>query len=139
MLMLTPEMISQAERKLAELPGGRLPYPYHKKREAKRRELTAEVGHVQRLIGYAHEAMDHRIGGNMTPQLFDDELRNLSKTVGTWDADELFPVMYEDLLAKIKAGTDQDRKIEQAQRMRKLLMNQARFLIQQHIDLQRAG
>jgi hypothetical protein len=48
--------ISTAREKLAMLPGGQLPFPEHKKREKQRREMQADIQHVQKLIGYAAEA-----------------------------------------------------------------------------------
>ncbi|NQT70088.1 MAG: hypothetical protein HQ552_10955 [Desulfobacteraceae bacterium] len=49
--------IDAARKKLAMLPGGRLAYPEHKKREMHRRQLESEIEHVHKLIGYATEAL----------------------------------------------------------------------------------
>jgi hypothetical protein len=67
MLILTDEDILQdienfkkriqdARGKLDMLPTGHLPYPEHKKREKQRRDLLAEIKHVQKMRGYAEEA-----------------------------------------------------------------------------------
>ena len=48
--------ISSARDKLDMLPTGHLPYPDHKKREKQRRDLLAEIKHVQKMRGYAEEA-----------------------------------------------------------------------------------
>ena len=52
--------IQKAKAQLAGLPTGRLPYQDHKRREKVRRDLQAEVKHVQGLIGYAHEGIELR-------------------------------------------------------------------------------
>ena len=52
------DRIAAAREKLAALPAGHLPYPQHKKREKQRRELQAEIEHVQKLIEYANEAIE---------------------------------------------------------------------------------
>ena len=54
------DRISKAQVDLANLPAGYLPYQEHKKREKVRRDLQAEVKHVQGLIGYAHEGIELR-------------------------------------------------------------------------------
>jgi predicted nucleic acid-binding Zn-ribbon protein len=50
--------IQAAREKLAELSAGYLPYQKHKKREKQRRDLQAEIEHVQKLRGYAREALN---------------------------------------------------------------------------------
>ena len=50
--------ISATQSKLAGLPTGHLPYTEHKKREKQRRDLQAEIKHVQKLIGYARNECD---------------------------------------------------------------------------------
>jgi len=68
-IILTNEMILEdiaefqsriqvVRRKLAKLPAGHLPYPEHKKREKQRKDLQAEIEHVQKMIGYAREALN---------------------------------------------------------------------------------
>lgn len=52
------QRIQAARDKLAELPVGYLPYQKNKKREKQRRDLQAEIEHVQNLIGYAREALN---------------------------------------------------------------------------------
>ena len=42
--------ISTARERLESLPAGRLAYPGHKKREKQRRDLQADITHVQGLI-----------------------------------------------------------------------------------------
>jgi len=49
--------IDQAWAKLAELPGGMIPYSEHKRRESQRQEYLNDIEHYQRLIGYANEAL----------------------------------------------------------------------------------
>ena len=51
------QRIQTAREKLAELPEGYLPYTEHKKREKQRRDLQAEIEHVQKLIRYAGEVL----------------------------------------------------------------------------------
>lgn len=51
------EQIHHAQQALAGLPLGRLPYPDHKRREQRRRELTDDIIHINRLIGYAQEGL----------------------------------------------------------------------------------
>ena len=51
------QRIQIAREKLGELPAGYLPYPEHKKRKKQRRDLQAEIEHVQKMIGYAKEAL----------------------------------------------------------------------------------
>ena len=51
------ERIASAQAKLESLPVGFLPYPQHKQREKKRRDLKAEINHVKRLIAIAQEAL----------------------------------------------------------------------------------
>ena len=65
----------------------------------------------------------------MHQEQFERDVKNLSAMVGTWDADQLFNQEYEALLAKVRAGTNQEAKAEQAQRMRNLLMLQSEFLM----------
>ena len=73
----------------------------------------------------------------MRTEQFNNELRNLSAMVNTWDADELFVVSYKDLLAKVKADEDRARRQQHAQRMRKLLMLQAQFLMNAWLEAKR--
>ena len=49
--------IQEARDKFSELPTGHLAYPQHKKREKQRRDLQAEIKHVQGLILIAKEAL----------------------------------------------------------------------------------
>lgn len=65
----------------------------------------------------------------MRAEKFDNRLRILSALVGSFNSDELFIVEYADLLGDIKVDSDQQRRGRNAQRMRKLLMLQAEFLI----------
>ena len=51
------DRISATKNKLEMLPVGFLPYPQHKKREKQRRDLKAEINHVQGLIAIAQEAL----------------------------------------------------------------------------------
>jgi len=50
--------IQTAREKLAKLPTGNLPYKKHKKREKQRRDLQAEIEHVQKMMRYAQEALE---------------------------------------------------------------------------------
>ena len=52
------QRIQTAQEKLAELPAGHLPYQKYKKREKQRRDLQAEIEHVQKMMRYAREALD---------------------------------------------------------------------------------
>jgi len=51
------ERISSAREKLSELPEGYLPFKQHKIREKQRRDLQAEIKHVEILTGYAFEGL----------------------------------------------------------------------------------
>lgn len=51
------QRIKSASDKLAALPAGQLSYQEHRKREAARQVYADEIEHVQRLIGYAREAL----------------------------------------------------------------------------------
>lgn len=51
------QRIQVAREKLAMLPEGYLPYPQHKKREKQRQDLRSEIKHVQKMTGYAKEAL----------------------------------------------------------------------------------
>jgi len=51
------ERIQTTRQKLIGLPEGYLPYPEHKKREKQRRELQADIKHLQQLMGYANEGV----------------------------------------------------------------------------------
>ena len=55
------DMIFRAKEKLADLPGGHLPYSEHRKRELQRRQLEDEIKHVQKLIEIATEALNGQI------------------------------------------------------------------------------
>jgi hypothetical protein len=50
--------IKSAREILAELPTGYLTYPENKNREKQRRDLEAEIRHVQKMMGYAQEALE---------------------------------------------------------------------------------
>jgi len=50
--------IQAAHEKLAELPAGYLPFKKHKKREKQRKDLQAEIEHVQTMMEYAKEALE---------------------------------------------------------------------------------
>ena len=52
--------ISAAQAKLESLPEGHLAYPEKKKREHQRRLLQGEIRHIEKLIGYAAEALNER-------------------------------------------------------------------------------
>jgi len=49
--------IRAVQARLSGLPVGYLPFKEHKKREKERRSLQAEFQHVQKLMGYAAEAL----------------------------------------------------------------------------------
>jgi len=51
------ERIQTARQKLIDLPAGHLSYPEHKKREKQRRELHADIKHLQQLKSYANEGV----------------------------------------------------------------------------------
>jgi hypothetical protein len=51
------EQIRKAQTALVRLPSGRLPYPDHKKREARGKELQEDILHVNRLISCAKEGL----------------------------------------------------------------------------------
>lgn len=70
----------------------------------------------------------------MTPETFDTELRNLGHMVGSWASDELFVESYKDLLMKVKKEQSAVLRMDRATRLKKLLMLQSRWLIQQWID-----
>jgi hypothetical protein len=65
----------------------------------------------------------------MRAEKFDERLRILSAIVGSFDSDELFIIEYGDLLKDVKADEDPQRRQQHAQRMKKLLMIQAEFLL----------
>ena len=52
--------ITAAREKLSSLPEGHLAYPEKKKREHQRRLLQGEIRHIEKLIGYAAEALNER-------------------------------------------------------------------------------
>jgi len=52
--------IAKAKNELAGLPEGYLQFKQHKRREKQRRDLQAEVTHVNILIGYAQEGIELR-------------------------------------------------------------------------------
>jgi hypothetical protein len=54
------ERISKAQTELTALPKGYLPFKQHKRREKQRRDLQAEIKHVNILIGYAKEGISIR-------------------------------------------------------------------------------
>jgi len=51
------ERISKAKTKLSGLPVGYLPYLEYKKREKQRRDLQADIKHLQQLMSYANESV----------------------------------------------------------------------------------
>jgi hypothetical protein len=53
--------MSTARSKLADLPTGYLPYQEYKKREKQRRELQADIKHLQQLMNYANEGVALRL------------------------------------------------------------------------------
>lgn len=65
----------------------------------------------------------------MKTDKFDERLRILSAMVGSFSSDELFIIEYGDLLKDIRTDEDQQRRKQHAQRMKKLLMIQAEFLM----------
>lgn len=75
----------------------------------------------------------------MRTETFEKELQNLSLLVGSWNADELFCSCYQDLLNKVKAGDGHEQKVEQAGRMRKLLMHQTEWMMNQWLSAKRNG
>jgi len=54
-----------------------------------------------------------------------------------WSSDELFVSFYEEILEKIKAGNDTAIKSSRAIRMRKLLMLQSEFIINEWLKTKR--
>lgn len=52
--------IQTAKAELAVLPDGYLPFKQHKRRAKQRRDLQAEIKHVNILIGYAREGISIR-------------------------------------------------------------------------------
>ena len=51
------QRIDAALSAIAELPGGQLPYPEHKKREQQRRALYGGISHNETLTRSAEEAL----------------------------------------------------------------------------------
>ncbi len=58
--------IQTAQAELAALPEGYLPLKQHKRREKQRRDLQAEIEHVNILVGYAKEGIAIRQGDTDT-------------------------------------------------------------------------
>jgi len=54
------DRIQTAQNELIALPEGYLPFKQHKRRAKQRRDLQAEIKHVNILIGYAREGISIR-------------------------------------------------------------------------------
>ena len=67
----------------------------------------------------------------MTPETFDNELKNLSLLIGSWNADELFYECYKELLEKVRAENDASIKYSRASRIKKLALLQTQWLMNQ--------
>lgn len=73
----------------------------------------------------------------MKTENFDQELKTLAAMVGSFQSDVLFNQEYEALLAKIKMDSDLSRRQKKAKRLRKLLMHQAQFLMNEWLKAKR--
>ena len=73
----------------------------------------------------------------METQHFERDLKDLAGFVGSWQSNELFNTEYLALLEQVKVDTDPARRYGHAKRMKRLLMLQLEFTMNQWLKADR--